>query len=182
MAGPGVLLCSAPPLGTSLQCVRVDVCVSACACACSPLMGGLGVVSRGLSRIPSSRRERREEERWAGGTRFPQLAFGLPLGTGPPSAILPWDFRSLIASLSLSPIIFSFAFFQLFCLSSNPSLGGLYCIPALLQIFALDREPLQVASLVKKAVWYVFGVFVRHVQKWISLFTCIYVCNSVFVF
>lgn len=144
--------------------------VCACVCACIPLIGGLGAVSRGLSRILSSIREGREGERWAGGTRLSQLALGLPLGTGPPSTILPRDFRSLIASLSLS-LSLSVSL-QIHLLASY--------IPTLLELFCSGCRG--VASWLKKQFLCVLCVFVQHLQKWVCLFTWVYVCNSVFVF
>lgn len=124
------MFCSAPlrPWGFWVFGVCACVCVRACTCTCVcvPLMGGLGVVSRGLSRILSSRREGRKAKGWVGGTRLSQLAFGLPLGIGPPSTTLPWDFRRLIASLSLFLLTFSFALSQPLCFSTLPTLGCLY--------------------------------------------------------
>lgn len=59
----------------------------------------------------------------AGGTRLSQLAPGLPLGTGPPSASLPplpmRDFCHFIAPLSTTPL--SFFFPTNFSFSPTPS-------------------------------------------------------------
>lgn len=120
------MFCSAPlrPWGPLFS-------MCACMCACIPLMGGLGAVRRGLSRMPSSKREGREGERWVGGTRLSQLALGLPLGTGPPSTTLPRDLRSFIASLPS----FLLSFFSLSLVKSiSQQLISLRC----LSYFPLD--------------------------------------------
>lgn len=104
-----------------LQCVCVCVCMYSS-------HRGFRSCEKGLSTIPSSRREGRDVERRVGGTRLSQLALGLPLSTGPPSTILPRDSRSLIASLSLSLSSFS--------LLVSPQIHLLEAsMPALLQLF-----------------------------------------------
>lgn len=85
------LLCSSPGESSSV-----------CVCACIPLIGGLGAVSRGLSRILSSRRG---GGKGSGGQAVPashSLLLGFPWAQDPPLPFSPGDFRSLIASLSLS--------------------------------------------------------------------------------
>lgn len=156
------LLCLFPGDSSSV-CAYVCMYMCVCTCACFPLMGGLVALRRGLSRIPSSRREGREGERWAGGTRLLQLALGLPLGTGPPSIILPWDVRSLIASQFLFPLIFSPSL-----LKSIPwQLIYLHCFTDLLEMERLCELGKELRVL---------GVFILCIQKRICL------CNGVFVF
>lgn len=137
MAGPGVLLCSAPSLGTPLHCVCLCVCVCMCM---SSSHGGFRSCEKGAVQDPVLQKGR--EGRGAVGRRYPPLtacSFGLPLGKRPPSTILHWDFRSFIASLCLSfPTICSYF------LSVSPSLLKsiswqllyLHCFPC----FAVDGE------------------------------------------
>ena len=99
------LLCSSPGDSSSVCVCGTCVCVH----ARIPLMGGLGAVRRGLSRIPFSRREGREREQWVGDTRLTKLALGLPLGTGPPSTISRGTSEaSLPLCVSLSPYFRSY--------------------------------------------------------------------------